>query len=217
MAKKDTNAPKRAKSAYIIFCQENRETLLKKKPGLKATEVTKELGEMWRNLSDAKRKPFEDKAQKDKERYTEEKENYQPPSDHEAELQSDHEEKKQKRVKKEKDENAPKREVSNYIRFCQAKRSDVKEDHPDFGPKEITSELGRLWRELDDKQRAKYASKPGTVVEEKTTPVKEEKKSKGKKKYDSDEEEEEKPKKRDQKPKKIKSKRSKDSEDELSD
>ena len=94
-------------------------------------------------------------------------------------------------------------------------RAEVKEENPKFGPKEITSELGRLWRELDDKEKAKYGSTK-TVVKEESEEEKPRKTSKRGKRVESDEEEE-KPKRRDERPKKNKSRRSRESEDELSD
>ena len=73
---KDPNLPKRPNSAYFIFSNEKRPSLMeksKKENGKVAvTDVSKELGKMWGELNAKKRKPFEEKAIKDKERYEKE-------------------------------------------------------------------------------------------------------------------------------------------------
>lgn len=68
MSKKE-GKPKRGLSAYMFFCTEKRPEIMKKYPDMKFGEVGKKLGEMWKNLSDAKKEPFKQKAIKDKERY----------------------------------------------------------------------------------------------------------------------------------------------------
>jgi hypothetical protein len=63
---------KRPKNAYFFFTAEHREEIKKNKPDLKQKEIFKELGELWKNLSDSKKKKYEDMAAKDKERYEKE-------------------------------------------------------------------------------------------------------------------------------------------------
>ena len=71
MSKKE-GKPKRGLSAYMFFCTEKRPEVMKKYPDLKFGEVGKKLGEMWKELSDAKKEPFKQKAIEDKERYEKE-------------------------------------------------------------------------------------------------------------------------------------------------
>ena len=71
--KKDTGV-KRSCSAYIYFTKSFREELKEKhekngEPIPKANEVAKLAGEKWKNLSAAERKPFDDLAAKDRDRY----------------------------------------------------------------------------------------------------------------------------------------------------
>lgn len=77
---KDPNMPKRAQSAYFHFTNDKRPKImedLKKKDGkIDVTFVSKELGEQWRNMSEKKKKPYEEKAKKDKERYDKEMAEY---------------------------------------------------------------------------------------------------------------------------------------------
>jgi hypothetical protein len=68
--------PKKPKSSYMFFCQEERPNIVKEKPDLSAKEVLVELGARWKDLkenSPNKVKKFETLATKDKERYNNEK------------------------------------------------------------------------------------------------------------------------------------------------
>ena len=49
--KKDPNEPKRAKSSYMLFCDEHRAKLRAEKPDLSMTDISKTLGAMWKELS----------------------------------------------------------------------------------------------------------------------------------------------------------------------
>lgn len=80
---KDPNAPKRAQSAYFHFSADKRPEVMeelkkKSKEGkIDVTLVSKELGAMWKKLSDKKKKPYEDSAAVDKKRYEKEKAEYE--------------------------------------------------------------------------------------------------------------------------------------------
>lgn len=76
---KDDNAPKRATTAFMLWLNETREEIKKENPNLKVTEIAKRGGEMWRELKD--KSEWEEKAAKDKERYTNEMKNYKPSGD----------------------------------------------------------------------------------------------------------------------------------------
>ena len=154
--KKDPNAPKRGKSAYLFFCDDNRSEV-KQSLGedSKATEVTKELGKRWRDLQESKKSNdkkalagYEKKAQEDKARYEAEKQEYVPPED------LDVGDGKKRRKKMAKD--GPKRAKSAYLFFCADNRDKIKEGNPDMKATQITAELGRMWNELKgDDSRAK--------------------------------------------------------------
>ncbi|KAJ6642332.1 FACT complex subunit Ssrp1 [Pseudolycoriella hygida] len=69
-SKKVEGQPKRAQTAFLIFINEMREKIKSENPGIKITEISKKGGEMWRELKD--KSEWEEKANKDKERYAEE-------------------------------------------------------------------------------------------------------------------------------------------------
>ena len=56
--KKDPNAPKRGLSAYMFFCQDMRDTIKSEGgPNISFTDITKELGKQWKELSEADKVP----------------------------------------------------------------------------------------------------------------------------------------------------------------
>ena len=79
-AKKDPNKPKRAKSAYLFFCEETRPGLIKKlrKQNGKITlaDISRKLGDQWQKCNNTKREVYIELSNKDKQRYEEEMEVY---------------------------------------------------------------------------------------------------------------------------------------------
>jgi len=75
-AKKDPNKPKRPKSGFLLYCDDERAKLIEKeKSKLKKGEkfslgiVQKKLGEMWGKLPDAKKAKYLEQTEKEKEDY----------------------------------------------------------------------------------------------------------------------------------------------------
>ena len=139
-SKKDPNAPKRGKSAYLIFCTKHRAKTTKDLgKDAKATDVTIELGKRWGILKDdksriAELKGYEEQAQADKERYELEKQAYEPP------VTISPKQKPNEGVKKAK---------SAYLFFCAAKRAIVKADLGETAKQTaILTELGVRWNKL---------------------------------------------------------------------
>lgn len=56
--KKDPSAPKRPMSAFLYFSQGKRSQIKNENPEIKNTEVSRILGELWRNLSAEERFPY---------------------------------------------------------------------------------------------------------------------------------------------------------------
>jgi hypothetical protein len=75
---KSNNGPKRAKSGYLYFCEDQRNQLKVNNPALKSTEITSELGRLWNELkNDVSRASeiakYESLALEDKQRYESQK------------------------------------------------------------------------------------------------------------------------------------------------
>lgn len=75
---KDKNAPKRPKSAYIFFCQDKRDEMIKKYPNENPIGgISKKLGEEWKTLNVVQKAKYTKMANNDKKRYESEMNNYQ--------------------------------------------------------------------------------------------------------------------------------------------
>jgi hypothetical protein len=73
---KDANAPKRARGSFVFFTFEMRPQILKEYPGIKFTDMGTLMGERWRALTPDQKKRYEDMANEDKKRFTEEMQTY---------------------------------------------------------------------------------------------------------------------------------------------
>lgn len=75
--KKDPNAPKGARTAFVFFSTENRPMLMKEgEAKLSLTDASKKLGEMWKAMSEADKEKYNEMAKEDKVRYNNEMEAY---------------------------------------------------------------------------------------------------------------------------------------------
>jgi len=72
-AKKDKGAPKRGKSAYIIFSTEHRAVVKKDNPSFGFGEIARQISADWKALGKDDKKKYETESKKDKERYETEK------------------------------------------------------------------------------------------------------------------------------------------------
>tara|TARA_B100001063_G_scaffold247284_1_gene292146 strand:+ start:6440 stop:6856 length:417 start_codon:yes stop_codon:yes gene_type:complete len=67
---KDPNKPKKAKTAFMFYCDAHRPALMKaqkqEKGKINIGEIAKALGKKWKALSDKDKKPFNTKAAKSK-------------------------------------------------------------------------------------------------------------------------------------------------------
>ena len=90
-AKKDPNAPKGAKNAYIFFCADNREQVKEENSEMSSKEIISELARLWKEADEDVKAEYQEKAAQDKQRYQEEMEEY---SDGEKEEKSPKKEEK---------------------------------------------------------------------------------------------------------------------------
>jgi hypothetical protein len=168
--KKPADAPKAARSAYILFCMEERPKINKEFPELSNQDKVKLMAERWNEAKEDEdvMKRFKKLAEDDKKRAAKDKENYVPSAD------GSEDEKPKKKTKRTK---------SGYMLFCDNERGNVKSDG--FTGKDITTELARRWKALKEDDEDMYSE-----YMEKASELKK------KKSEESDDEEEEKPKKK---------------------
>ena len=114
--------------------------LEKSHPEMEAKDIIKELGNRWKDLSDEKKAKYVKMAEEDKERFSHEMSNYTPPPESATTKKS----------------SGPKRGLTSYIFFCKDRRDAIKEENPEMSTKDITAELGRLWKSLSEEEKAPY-------------------------------------------------------------
>ena len=146
--KKSADAPKGHRSAYILFCMEDRPKVNEEFPDLTSQEKVSLMSQRWKI---AKEDPklleyYNDLAAKDRERAAAEKEAYVP-----AETTEDDDDVGDEVVEKKK----TKRTKTGYQLFCKENRESVKEDG--YTGKEITEELNKRWKSLKEEDEDMYS------------------------------------------------------------
>ena len=172
-AKKPVDAPKGARTGYILFCMKERPKITEEFPDMKNQDIVKLMAERWKQLKDDDivMEHFKNLAEEDKKRAAKDKKEYVPTE----------------KVEKEK----PKKVVrtkTGYLLFCDDERALVKEEG--FTGADIMKELGRRWKKLPEEDDDRYS-----VYMEKAAKLKKAKVEDSDSDSDS-EDEEEKPKKK---------------------
>jgi hypothetical protein len=74
--KRDPNAPKRPKTAYQLFCDDNRAKVRLEHGALSLGEVSAKLAELWKQITAESKQEYEGKAAPGKALYKKEKKEY---------------------------------------------------------------------------------------------------------------------------------------------
>ncbi|KAJ1979361.1 Non-histone chromosomal protein 6 [Dimargaris verticillata] len=74
---RDPNAPKKALSPYILFCNDERPAIKTQNPDSTSQDVSKLLGEKWQKLDPLRKKFYEELHAQDRQRFLEENAMYQ--------------------------------------------------------------------------------------------------------------------------------------------
>tara|TARA_B100001094_G_C18145745_1_gene780557 strand:+ start:86 stop:466 length:381 start_codon:yes stop_codon:yes gene_type:complete len=73
---KDPNAPKKPKTAFMMFCNEYRPIFQKENPEVKMGGISKLLGQKWKSLSEEEKEKYCILNEEDKQRFKNEMEDY---------------------------------------------------------------------------------------------------------------------------------------------
>lgn len=65
--KKDPNAPKKGMTAFLHYLKDKCQKYKEEHPGIAHKEAIIQLGEIWRSISEEEKKPYQKKANADKE------------------------------------------------------------------------------------------------------------------------------------------------------
>jgi hypothetical protein len=152
--KSKVSGPKRTKSAYLYFCEENRKQVCLDLDGAKVTAITKELGLRW---SKAKANNNVSKyvalAEEDKTRYSNEKKNTTEETKNTTEETKNTTEETKNTTEETKKET---KHLNAYQNFCAENRAKVKEEFPNEKPAAITKRLSVQWKNMNKEEQKKF-------------------------------------------------------------
>ena len=160
---------KKPKSAYIHFCNENRDSIKAENSDLTSKQILSKLGELWQDIKKDggdELKKYNDMAKEDKENFEKLKsENpdatVKPRKSKKVKDDSSVEEdgktktkktKKKKEVETTTEEKKP-RKLNGYMKYLQANREGYKNENPSLSSKQITSELAKAWKNLSEEEK----------------------------------------------------------------
>lgn len=149
---KDPNKPKRGKSAFLFFCEENRNKLKKLNPEFTVKEIVSKLGEDWQTLKDSKStdiNKYEQQSIKDRNRYKNEMRTYIPILNRKIENKKNPSKRRSKRNNDE----------IMFDNFIKSKQTRIKKSHPEFTSQEMLEYIKGKWEKLTDEKKTKYSAK----------------------------------------------------------
>ncbi|KAK7399123.1 hypothetical protein VNO78_10299 [Psophocarpus tetragonolobus] len=178
---KDPLKPKHPMSAYFLFTNDRRAALLAENKNF--LEVPKITAEEWKNMTEEQKRPYEEMAKKNREKYALEMEAYKQKKDEEAaHLMKEEEEhtklqkqealqllkkkekteniikktkqkKKQNKEDKNSDPNRPKRPPSSFLLFSKEARKTLQEERPGVNTSTLNALVSLKWKELSEEDR----------------------------------------------------------------
>ncbi|GAX11875.1 hypothetical protein FisN_20Lh068 [Fistulifera solaris] len=160
-AKRDPHAPKRPKSAYLLFQNEKRAELSQANPQMSSTEVMVLVSHLWKNVyTEAQKQPYLDKETALKEQYKIESAAYQASKkgDEAEHVEKTNDKKLEKSPRRPKDPNAPKRPKTAFLVFNSDAqvRQTLKAQFPAASPQEIMRLLGERWATMTPHDKQPY-------------------------------------------------------------
>lgn len=149
--------PKRARTAYLIFCDRYRNIIMKEvhpDPKTKFTReemqrVTTRLADMWKHVSPQELAQCRMEAELCKQEYDEQKAKYIPP------VYASSKGKKGKKAK-DKDMTKPKRPRTAYLLFAEECRGRLKKAHPQLNFTDMSKKVSEEWKALPDNKKGTY-------------------------------------------------------------
>jgi len=156
----DDAAPKRPLSAFFLWANKMRPSVMKENSDASVGQIGKILGMMWKKTTSSDRESYESKAEKGKKVYHSKMERYKKTSSYKNfQLKmlawKIHETKKPYP----KDQNAPKRNLSAYLLYGASVRSKIVKENPDIAAAEILKEQAVWWKSLSTKDRKPWLEK----------------------------------------------------------
>ncbi|XP_065858647.1 high mobility group B protein 13-like [Euphorbia lathyris] len=189
---KDPLKPKQPMSAFFVFSNDRRAALLTENKNV--LEVAKIAGEEWKNMTEEQRRPYEELAKQNKEKYVHEMEAYKQKKNEddmnhkkeEEELLKLHKQEalqllkrkekteyiikktKEKKLKKKQqnvDPNKPKKPAGSYFLFSKEARKTLMEERPGTNNATLNALISLKWKELSEEEKQKWNAKAAESME----------------------------------------------------
>ncbi|CAK8579315.1 unnamed protein product [Lathyrus sativus] len=190
---KDPSKPKHPMSAYFLFTNDRRAAILAENKGV--LEVAKITGEEWKNMTEEQKRPYEEIAKKNKEKYAQEMEAYKQRKEEEAaNMMKDEEEhmklqkhealqmlkkkektenmiketklnRQKKKQSKDSDPNRPKRPASSYFLFSKEARKSIMEERPEIGEGMLRTLISLKWKDMSEEDKQLWSGKASEAMD----------------------------------------------------
>lgn len=154
---KDSLAPKRNMSAYLLYQNAMRNQFKSENPGMTFGQLAKYTSHMYKNLTPEERASWGARAEQDKARYDGEIASYVPPPGHDARGLVIEDPRPRKRTKRGlKDPDAPKRASGAYVFFTNEMRGQILSEFPGIKFVDMGRVLGERWRSLTPAMKKRF-------------------------------------------------------------
>ncbi|KDP25323.1 hypothetical protein JCGZ_20479 [Jatropha curcas] len=189
---KDPLKPKHPVSAFFLFSSDRRAALLAENKNVR--EVAKIAGEEWKSMTEEQKRPYEEIAKKNKEKYMQEMEAYKQMKDEEAmNLKKEEEEllklqkqealqllkkkekteniikktkeNRQKKKQQNPDPNKPKKPASSFLLFSKEARKSLTHERPGTNNSTLNAMISVKWKELSEEDRQIWNAKAAEAME----------------------------------------------------
>lgn len=156
-AEKDSNAPKRNISAYLLYQNAMRNQFKQENPGMTFGQLAKYTSHMYKNLTPEEKATWVTRAEEDKKRYEEQIAQYVPPPGHDARGNLIEDQAPKRRNKRgPKDPEAPKRASGAYVFFTNEMRPVVMKQFPGIKFVDMGRILGERWRAIAPEEKTRF-------------------------------------------------------------
>ncbi|XP_068666764.1 high mobility group B protein 6-like [Aristolochia californica] len=191
---RDPLRPKHPMSAFFLFSNERRAALLAENKNL--LEVSKILGEDWKNMNEQKRAPYEEIAKQQKEEYLSQMQIYKQKKAEEAAVSQREEEEQMKihkqealqllkkkekteniikKIKEQKkkhklgknvDPNRPKKPATSFLLFSKETRKQLLQERPGINTSTLRAMVSVKWKEINEDEKELWNKRASIAMEE---------------------------------------------------
>jgi len=158
---RDSGAPKRNMSAYLLYQNAMRETFKAQNPGMTFGQLSKYTSAMYAEMPPTEKEAWQARAEADKARYLHELAAYVPPPGYDAKGDAivQHHKAGRKGGKNIRDVNAPKRNMSAYLLYQNAMREQFRAENPGMTFGQLAKYTSHMYRSLTPEEKATWEAR----------------------------------------------------------